>query len=55
MKMVETWYESLILFIALLEICNLRVVYQRFVPFDFGIENAFKHVNKLYLDKVCHA
>ena len=55
MKMVETWYESLILFIALLEICNLRVVYQLFVPFDFWIENAFKHVNPLYLDEVCHA
>ena len=38
MKMVERYYESLILFIALLEICNLRVVYQRFVPFDFGLK-----------------
>ena len=55
MKMVETRYESLILFIALLEICNLRVVYQIFVPFDFWIENAFKHVNTLYLNEVCHA
>ena len=48
MKMVETQYEPLILFIALLEICNLRVVYQRFVPFDIWIKNTFKHVNKLY-------
>ena len=48
MKMVETRYESLILFIALLEICNSRVVYQRFVAFDILIENMFKHVNTLY-------
>ena len=46
--MVETRYESLIIFIDLLEICNLRVVLERFVPFDSWIENAFKHVNKLY-------
>ena len=55
MKMVETRCESLILFIALLEICNLRVVDQRFVPFDIWIENTFKHVNTLYYDEVCHA
>ena len=55
MKMVERWLESSILFIALVKICILRVVYLRLVTFDFSIENAFKHVNKLYLNEVCHA
>lgn len=55
MKMVETWYESLILFITLVKICKLRVILERLVSINNLIGKAFKHVNTLYYVEVRHA